>query len=959
MNLLNLLIRFEPHFKSLFVFSLFILISCGGGGGGGGGPLSDTTPPSIISTNPLEGATNVARNTGISVTFSEAVDITTVDTSTFTASDGTGNISGTISLTSDNKTAVFTPSASINSNTSVTVTLNSTIADLSGNAIGADATFGFTVGSTTDITAPTVSVNPVDSSRDFTVSGNIELTFSEAMNALTINNTNIKLFKGGSEVTSEVIYNSGTYIVTINPSVDLDYETDYTVMVYTSVKDASNVALVSEFTSTFTTRANTTPPVVISHTPLSNAINVAKDVNLTLTFSKRLDPSTVTTSTVTVKRKSDSFAVSGTVSYDDATKTVTFDPASDFDIGPTTYTATATTGIKDLSNRAMTSNVTWDFTTTDGTSPAVSSYSPADGSTACSVDSTYSITFSEDVDENTLMDNLDLEDTNGYGVDALYDYDPSTKTVTLTPDYNLNYETVYKFKIGAGLKDIAGNTIASATEGTFTTKDRKLTIMYYGDADNDLESYILNDIAEMRTGYVDDQGVDLILIVDRISGYSTNSTILNANFTDTRMFRISNGKAERIDGGLYSEIGYDTTYEANMGDATTLKKFIQACKAKFPADKYALILSNHGGGSKSASIVTRSFSSRASLLQPGDSGVVTKDICYDTTSGDDFLYTAEITDTLTSTESVNLFGLDACLMSSVEFAYQFRTGNGGFNAQIMVASAPTETGYGWQYTNILGRVKSGGGNNGTVDTTSGGYELYYDPATITAQQLGAIIVEEQRDSTISDSSQSLTCLDLSMVSSVKTAVDNLAVQLDTESEKTDMETLRGNALTANMLHYFDETDINEWAFYPFFDLYAFANAVESSSNFSSTIQGYASTLKSAVDSMVLYSFANSDFSGFTSGLNGVHIFFPDGDCQASADVTGNGAEWVNLWYWQDWYNAMDISGAYTGAPLGKLAWCIDGATASNGTVENWFELLDKWFDTQTIGTLSNFNYYTY
>ena len=35
-----------------------------------------------------------------------------------------------------------------------------------------------------------------------------------------------------------------------------------------------------------------------------------------------------------------------------------------------------------------------------------------------------------------------------------------------------------------------------------------------------------------------------------------------------------------------------------------------------------------------------------------------------------------------------------------------------------------------------------------------------------------------------------------------------------ESEKNDMETLRGNALTANLLHYFDETDINEWIFYP-------------------------------------------------------------------------------------------------------------------------------------------------
>jgi clostripain len=29
---------------------------------------------------------------------------------------------------------------------------------------------------------------------------------------------------------------------------------------------------------------------------------------------------------------------------------------------------------------------------------------------------------------------------------------------------------------------------------------------------------------------------------------------------------------------------------------------------------------------------------------------------------------------------------------------------------------------------------------------------------------------------------------------------------------------------------------------------------------------------------------------------------------------------------------------------GRLAWCRDGATEGDGAVQNWFELLDSWFD---------------
>ncbi len=956
------------------IFSFFF--ACGGGGGGGSSsattPVPDTTPPVIASTNPISGATGIANNSSISVTFNEGMNETTFDNTSFTVNDGSSNLAGTIALSTDKKTAVFTLSSNMAYDVTHTVTVKSTVKDIAGNELGSDSVFTFTTGAAPDTTPPTVSVNPANGSAGFSVSGNIVLSFSEAMNPLTMTDTNIKLFKNGTtEINANVSYDSGTHTATINPAVDLDYSTSYSVKVYTGATDASGNAIASVFTSTFTSAADTTPPGVSSHVPLSDATGVAKGTNITITFSERLNASTVTASNITVIKQSDSSSVAGSVSYDDATKTVTFNPSSDLEAGPTVYTVTAKTGIQDIAGNSLSSNVSWNFTTSDGTGPSVSSHTPLNGSTGESVVNSITITFSEAINTSTLTtSNITIEDSDGNSVPGSFSYDSATMKATFIPTYNMNYQTVYTVTVDTGVEDIYGNSASGSTSWSFTTKERKWTVIYYSDADCDLESALMMDVAEMKSGYVDDQGLDLILLIDRhpgssgAGGYSSDSSTLGEDFDDTRIYRITHGKAERISGGTqFPEITKTSDYEANMGDASTLKKFIQFCKANYSAGKYALILSNHGGGAKSRKTVQSSLSS---IKNKDFVATQNKDICFDETSGNDFLYTSEISGTLTSSESVDLLGMDACLMSSVEFAYQFRNdaSNTGFKASIMVASAPTVWGYGWAYTSIFQRLKSGGGDNGTLDSVVGEFsanEMYYDPSTMTAIEFGGVIVEEQSDSTSLNSSQSLTCIDLSKIAAVKNAVDALAVNLALENEKTDLEALRGSGSSVSVLHYFDESDQNEWIFYPYFDIYDLADKIYWSSNFSSTIKGNASTLKTAVDAMVIYSFGNSDYGiDFSYNKSGVHIFFPDGDRQITViDVTGDGVnDPVNLWYWQDWYNSLDISGEYTGAPLGQLDWCIDGINPAVDTVGNWFELLDSWYDTQLPNDASGgWNYY--
>lgn len=129
--------------------------------------------------------------------------------------------------------------------------------------------------------------------------------------------------------------------------------------------------------------------------------------------------------------------------------------------------------------------------------------------------------------------------------------------------------------------------------------NQKVTIMYYCDADNNLEPSLLNDIQEMKKGYVNNTNLNLITLVDRSSKYSNDKRVFGENFDDTRLYKIEHNKTQRLNGGNeFPEITLNSNYEANMGDADTLKKFINYCKANYKADKYVLIMSNHGGGAK-------------------------------------------------------------------------------------------------------------------------------------------------------------------------------------------------------------------------------------------------------------------------------------------------------------------------------------------------------------------------
>lgn len=486
-----------------------------------------------------------------------------------------------------------------------------------------------------------------------------------------------------------------------------------------------------------------------------------------------------------------------------------------------------------------------------------------------------------------------------------------------------------------GIKPVNG-----LTDDSYSAQ--KLTIMVYSDADNDLEEDLLTDIEQMKNGYEDNSNLNLIVLIDRSSDYTSDDEVLGEDFSDTRMYKIEHKKAIRISGNSeFPEITTNSNYEANMGDPNTLRKFIDSCKSNYPADKYVLIMANHGGGA-------RNDKSEQKIKNP-------RAICWDETDDNDCLYTAEVTDGLTSGESVDLLAYDACLMGTAEVAYQYRPNNGSFQTKFMVASPPEIWAYGYDYEKIFSRIKALNGDNGEDDLTLGGKEKYFAPSTITPEQLGAIMIESQRDSVNEedDTTQVLSCFDLNKIENMKTSMDKLSNALWLENYKTFIEELRGTGKKVSLMHYFNQNSKNEWLNYPYFDLYDLCKNISENFKFSPNVQNIAKEVLEDIDNVILYSYGGSSFKNFAEGKNGISIFLPDGskvykDLYSGSSYTG--------WQAQRWYNSLDTGAIDSDLLYGKLSWCKDGQSSKINHVGNWFELLDCWFDNSNEPS-GGFNWY--
>jgi hypothetical protein len=222
------------------------------------GSSSDVTRPTVVSTDPVNGATGVMLNKKVSITFSEVMKSSSIiNPATFILKQGTTAVTGTITYAG--VTAVFSPSAALASNTVYTATITTAAQDLAGNAMLNDYTWSFTTGVASDNILPTVIfTDPVNGATGVVLNKKVTATFSEAMNILTINNGTFLLKQGSTPVAGTVTHTGTT--ATFSPSVNLTISTVYTATITTGAQDLSGNGLAANYVWSFTTGTATPPP---------------------------------------------------------------------------------------------------------------------------------------------------------------------------------------------------------------------------------------------------------------------------------------------------------------------------------------------------------------------------------------------------------------------------------------------------------------------------------------------------------------------------------------------------------------------------------------------------------------------------------------------------------------------------------------------------------------------------
>ncbi len=213
-------------------------------------------------------------------------------------------------------------------------------------------------------------------------------------------------------------------------------------------------------------------PVVQSFSPADEATGVARDANITLSFSEAVVRGTgqivLKTAAGSVVESFDA-ATSNRVNI--AGATLTLDPSADLAYGSGYRVEFAAGSIVDLEGNVYAGTTSYNFAT--AIAPTIVSLNPADDATKVAVAGDVVVTFSASIARGTGA--ILLKDLEGF---VLESFDAATSnrlsiagsTLTIDPVANMGYGTGYVVQFAPGsIQDLAGSAYAGGGDYNFTT----------------------------------------------------------------------------------------------------------------------------------------------------------------------------------------------------------------------------------------------------------------------------------------------------------------------------------------------------------------------------------------------------------------------------------------------------------------------------------------------------------
>src|SRR6185437_12005400 len=204
----------------------------------------DNDVPHMLGTSPLNGDVNMPTNTLVILEFNEPLNTVAAATGVQVLANGTA-VQGGIALSDSNRRITFTPSAAFPANSTVTVTVQPSIADLADRLIDNPGTFTFQTGTATDTTRPSVvTLSPVNGAAGVPVNSVVEVQFSERINPLTVNASDFTVTPtSGLQIPGTIVVSADGQSATFTPSAALQAGTTYTATVSSSITDLTGQAL--------------------------------------------------------------------------------------------------------------------------------------------------------------------------------------------------------------------------------------------------------------------------------------------------------------------------------------------------------------------------------------------------------------------------------------------------------------------------------------------------------------------------------------------------------------------------------------------------------------------------------------------------------------------------------------------------------------------------------------------
>lgn len=438
-----------------------------------------TTAPTVVTVSPPNGATGVPVNPRIDVVSSAPISAASAWSSAVTLSAGGVGVPGTTTLSTDRTTLTFVPTNLLAVSTVYTISVSG-FTDQAGNVV-TPFTSSFTTGAsgTANTTQPSVStVSPTNGATGVAVTSNIVLTFNEAIDPTTVKNTTIPITLNN---TSGPVL-AGTYAVsgstvTFTPLTALPGSTTVFVAVpVNGVQDLSgNKNTTINFSSSFTTAStvDTTAPQVVAVAPSNGATGIGLNATVVLTFSKSLNPSTITTNTFGILANGAKLNVSIAHSADN--RVVSLTPLAALLPASSTVTVVATSAVQDLSGNAL-ANFESQFSTAaafDIAHPSVFSQRPGTSAINVPVNTSVVLYVNEPLSSGTIstlqagQGALHVSQS-GVLVTGTTQVTDGGQTIQFTPSSPFAYGAAIQVFLDSTAIDVDGSSLTSY-QGSFTT----------------------------------------------------------------------------------------------------------------------------------------------------------------------------------------------------------------------------------------------------------------------------------------------------------------------------------------------------------------------------------------------------------------------------------------------------------------------------------------------------------